>query len=192
MKKLNICIDIDGTITDPYYWLESCNKYFNTHITEKDVTAYSISEVLGISEDEFLEFYEKHKYDMHSTQKIRNDASIIIDELKNLSNIYFITARDNSLALLTHEYLMKNNIYYDDLFLLGSHYKVEKAKELHCDIFIEDNYDNAIELSTAGYFVLLLDTNYNNKPLNKNIKRVNNWVEIYEVIKNLFLDTKAI
>lgn len=192
MKKFNICIDIDGTITDPYYWLDSCNKYFNTNITKKDVTEYSISQVLGISEELYLEFYNKYKYDIHSTQKIRDDASIIINKLKYISNIYFVTAREKSLTLLTHEYLRKNNIYYDDLFLLGSHHKVEKAKELYCDIFIEDNYDNAIELSNSGYLVLLLDTNYNKKPINRNIKRVNNWIEIYEIIKNLWLDTEAI
>ncbi len=35
MKNLNICIDIDGTITDPYYWLNITNKYFNKNITEE-------------------------------------------------------------------------------------------------------------------------------------------------------------
>ena len=126
MKKLNICIDIDGTITEPYYWLDCCNKHFKTNITEKDLT------------------------------------------------------------LITHEYLRNNSIHYDNLFLLGSHYKVNKAKELDCDIFIEDNYRNAIELSEAGFYVLLLDTNYNREPLNNNIKRV------YKNIKNLFLEMEVI
>lgn len=192
MKKLNICIDIDGTITDPYYWLDYCNDYFNTNITEKDVTEYSISQVLGINENSYLEFYEKNKYDIHSNQKIRDDASIIINKLRSVGNIYFVTAREESLTLLTHEYLKTNNIYYDNLFLLGTHHKVEKAKELYCDIFIEDNYDNAIELSKAGFYVLLLDTNYNKKPLNDNIKRVSNWLEIYEIVKDLLLEIEAI
>lgn len=192
MKKLNICIDIDGTITDPYYWLDYCNDYFNTNITEKDVTEYSISQVLGINENSYLEFYEKNKYDIHSNQKIRDDASIIINKLRSVGNIYFVTAREESLTLLTHEYLKTNNIYYDNLFLLGTHHKVEKAKELYCDIFIEDNYDNAIELSKEGFYVLLLDTNYNKKPLNDNIKRVSNWLEIYEIVKDLLLEIEAI
>ena len=33
MKKFNICIDIDGTITDAYYWLEPCNRYFMKNIS---------------------------------------------------------------------------------------------------------------------------------------------------------------
>lgn len=192
MKKLNICIDIDGTITEPYYWLDSCNKHFKTNITEKDVTKYSISEVMGVSEESYLDFYEKYKYEIHSTQKLRDDVKLIIDKLKLFSNLHFITARDKDLTLITHEYLRNNSIHYDNLFLLGSHYKVNKAKELDCDIFIEDNYKNAIELSEAGFYVFLLDTNYNREPLNSNIKRVYNWLEIYKNIKNFSLEMEAI
>jgi uncharacterized HAD superfamily protein len=38
MKNLNICIDIDGTITEAYYWLDLCNQYFNKKIEKKEVT----------------------------------------------------------------------------------------------------------------------------------------------------------
>ena len=93
--------------------------------------------------------------------------------------------------MLTHGYLRKNEIPYDDLFVLGSHYKVDTARELNCDIFIEDNYDNAIQLSDAGFNVLLIDTYYNRKPLNENIIRVYDWIEIYGVIKKLLLQAQA-
>jgi len=81
---------------------------------------------------------------------------------------------------------------YDDLFVLGNHYKVNTAKELNCSIFIEDNYNNAIQLSTAGFKVLLIDTNYNRKPLNDNIVRVNNWKDIFSIINELSLQTKVV
>ena len=58
MKKLNICIDIDGTITDPYYWLSYANTYFNSNISESQVISYDIPKVLNISRGEYLEFYE--------------------------------------------------------------------------------------------------------------------------------------
>ena len=191
MINLNICIDIDGTITDPYFWLEFTNKYFNMSLTEEQVTEYNIHEVIGVEEKEFLEFYEKYKFEIHSEQKLREDVGEIIKRLYLIHNIYFVTARDTSLSMVTHLYLKKNNIHYDDLFLLGSHYKVDKAKELNCNIFIEDNYDNALQLSNEGFKVLLLDTNYNRKPLNENIVRVYNWKEIYLIINELFLQSKA-
>ncbi|MBU3130114.1 5' nucleotidase, NT5C type [Clostridium tagluense] len=191
MKNLNICIDIDGTITDAYYWLNITNKYFNKNITEKQITKYYIHEVMGIKQSEYEEFYEKNKIQIHSEQKLREDVQIVIKKLSLMHNIFFVTAREKSLTMLTHSYLRKNEIPYDDLFVLGSHYKVDKARELECNVFIEDNYDNAVQLSKAGVKVLLLDTNYNRKPLNENIIRVFSWKEIYSIIDKLILQCKA-
>lgn len=192
MKNLNICIDIDGTITDAYYWLESCNKYFDTNVTKEQVTEYYIHKVLGVSEEEYVEFYENNKFELHSDQPLREYAKSIITKLNLVNNIYFVTARDKSLTLLTQSYLKDKEIPYDNLFVLGSHYKVDIAKELNCDIFIEDNYDNAIQLSNAGFKVLLINTNYNKKPINENITRVDNWIEISIMINNLSLQSKVI
>jgi len=191
MKNLNICIDIDGTITDAYYWLNITNEYFNKNITEKQITKYYIHEVMGIEQSEYEEFYEKNKIRIHSEQKLRDDVQITIKKLSLMHNIFFVTAREKSLTMLTHSYLRKNRIPYDDLFVLGSHYKVDKARELECNVFIEDNYDNAVQLSKAGFKVLLLDTNYNRKPLDENIVRVYNWKEIYSIINKLLLQSKA-
>jgi uncharacterized HAD superfamily protein len=191
MKDLNICIDIDGTITDAYYWLKSCNEYFNTNITEAQVTEYDIHKVLGIERERYEEFYEKHKIKIHEDQKLRADVKAVISELFLYHNIYFVTARHKSLTMLTHSYLRKNQIPYDELFVLGSHYKVDKAKELSCSIFIEDNYDNAIQLSNSGFKVILVDTTYNRKPINSNIIRVYNWNQIYKILEKTSLQRKA-
>ncbi len=108
---------------------------------------------MGIKQEEYDEFYEKNKIEIHSQQKIREDVQSVIKRLSIIHNIYFVTARDKSLTMFTHSYLKKNEILYDDLFVLGSHYKVDKAKELNCNVFIEDNYDNALQLSNAGFKV---------------------------------------
>ena len=50
------------------------------------------------------------------------------------------------------------------LSLLGSHDKVAKAYEFCCDIFIEDRYENAVQLSSHGFNVLLIDCYYNQGP----------------------------
>lgn len=191
MKNLNICIDIDGTITDAYYWLDITNKYFNKNITEEQVTDYYIHKVMGIERIEYERFYEKNKFEMHINPKIRDDVKSVLKRLSLLHNIYFITAREKDLTMITHLYLRKNGLPYDGLFILGSHYKVDKAREVGCNLFIEDNYDNAIQLSDAGFKVLLIDTNYNRKILNDNIIRVYNWKEIFSIINKLFLQSKA-
>lgn len=191
MKNLNICIDIDGTITDAYYWLNMTNKYFNKNVKEEQVTKYYIHEVMGIKAEEYLKFYEENKIEIHSEQKLREDVQSVIKRLSMLHNIYFVTAREKELTMLTHSYLKRNEIPYDDLFVLGSHYKVDKAKELECNVFIEDNYDNAIQLSNAGFKVLLVDTNYNQKLLNDNIVRVYTWKEIHSIINELLSQSEA-
>lgn len=192
MKNLNICIDIDGTITDPYYWLSYANEYFNTNICENQVKSYEIAEVLSISESVYLEFYEKVKFEMHTNQILRDDFKEILTDLYEMNNIYFVTARDKSLELVTFLYMLNNELPFDEVFLLGTHDKVPKAIDLNCDIFIEDSYDNAICLSNNGFKVLLLDTNYNRFPLNNNITRVYDWNEILEIISQISNEKQAI
>lgn len=191
MKELNICIDIDGTITDPYSWLPFANKYFHKNITEEQVTEYYIHKVMKAKREEYEKFYEEYKFKIHSEDKLREDARAVIKILMLSHNIYFVTARDKELTMLTHSFLNKNDVPYDDLFVLGSTYKVNKAAELNCSIFIEDSYDNALQLSNAGFRVLLMDTNYNRRTLNENITRVYNWKETYTKINNLLLQSIA-
>ncbi|WP_446898410.1 5' nucleotidase, NT5C type [Clostridium sp. LBM24168] len=192
MKNLSICIDIDGTITDPYYWLDSANRYFNKNVKPEEVIGYNVDRVMGVSRNEYLEFYERNKFQIHDAEPIREDASIIIRKLFDKNNIYFVTARGKDLEILTYHYLSRHGIPYDDVFVLGTTYKVDKARELQCDIFVEDSYENAVQLSKSGFKVLLIDTNYNRNPLNENIIRVFNWDEIYGVIEEMLLQGKAV
>ncbi|KEI86625.1 hypothetical protein EXM98_12470 [Clostridium botulinum] len=186
MDNLNICIDIDGTITEPYYWLEISNKYFKKNIKPEDITVYNIEDVLGITEEEYMKFYEKYKVRIHTEEKLRQGAKKVLNELNKYHNIYFVTAREKSLEVLTKSYLINHSIKFRDLYVLGSHYKVDKAKELNCDIFIEDNPTNAVELSEAGFKVILLDTNYNKHiKENENIIRISHWDEVYNIVKEI-------
>ena len=192
MKNLNICIDIDGTITDPYYWLSYANNYFNCNITENQITSYDISKVLNVERNDYLEFYEKYKFEIHTKQALRDDVKDALEMLHKFNNLYFVTARDKSLELLTYLYLLDHEIPFDEVFLLGSHNKVPKARDLNCDLFIEDCYDNAIDLSNSGFKVILLDTNYNRFPLNHNIIRTSSWNEILQIITEISEAKKAI
>jgi uncharacterized HAD superfamily protein len=192
MKKLNICIDIDGTITDPYYWLSYANTYFNSNISESKITSYDIAKVLNVNRSQYLEFYERFKTKIHSNQELRDDAKEILDKLYESNNIYFVTARDKSLELLTLLYLKNHELQFNEVFVLGTSDKVSTAMDLKCDIFIEDSYDNAVQLSNSGFKVILIDTNYNRFPLNENIIRVYNWNEIFEIINEILKVKEAI
>lgn len=192
MRNLNICIDIDGTITDPYYWLSYANDYFNSNISESQVIDYNIVKILNVSEIEYLEFYEKFKFKIHNEQKLRDDVQQILNKLYEKNNIYFVTARDKSLEMLTFQYLKNHKLFFDEAYVLGTHDKVPKATDLNCDIFIEDSYDNAIQLSNSGFKVILIDTNYNRFTLNNNIIRAYSWNEILQIITEISTEEKAI
>lgn len=178
MDKLNICIDIDGTITEPYYWIEDANKYFNKNIKPEDVIKYEIHEILEVTSEEYLLFYKIYKEKIHLGAAIRENSEKVLWNLSNMHNIYYVTAREKELKNTTEKWFKVNNLPNAELFLLGSHHKVNKAVELKCDIFIEDRYENALELAGSGFNVLLIDTEYNRKPLIQGIKRVYDWKDI--------------
>jgi uncharacterized protein len=184
MKSLNICVDIDGTVTDGYYWLELSNKHFSKDVKREQVTQYDIPTVLGVTNEEYDEFYKKYKIEIHSKDPIKKHAKEILEKLSIKHKIYFITARDTELKETTHSYFREYEIHYDGIFMLGSHYKLDQAKDLCCDIFIEDNYNTASELAEAGIRVLLMDHYYNRRPLLENMVRVHNWDEVYNIIEN--------
>lgn len=193
MKCFNICIDIDGTITDPYCWLDMANKYFKKNISIEEITQYRVDKVMGVTRREYVDFYNKNKFELHSGKEpIRKDVKKTIQKLIKTNNIYFVTAREKDLEILTYHYLNKHNIPYDGVFVLGTSYKVDTAMDLKCDVFIEDCYENALQLSKSGFKTLLIDTNYNRFPLNENITRVFNWTDIYNILEKMLLQKKVI
>lgn len=182
MKELNICIDIDGTITEPYFWLKRANRFFHTNIQPKDVTIYDIHKVIGVDSIEFYDFYLKYGKLLHKEAQIRFGAKEVINQLSNKHRIHLVTARDEMMRDVTLEWMNRNSIPTDTISFLGSHDKVNKAIELQSDIFIEDRLENALQLSEFNLQVLLIDCNYNKGQLSNNVVRVKNWREIGEWI----------
>lgn len=129
MKRFNLCIDIDGTVTEPFFWLKKANEYFKTEVQPQNVTEYEIHEMLNIPEKDYVDFYNQYGVELHRDAKLR----------------------------------------------LG-------ANELESDFFIEDSHFNAVQLSEAGFKVLLIDCYYNRMPTPPNVTRVGNWLEIVKTI----------
>lgn len=180
--KLNICVDIDGTITDPYYWLKYVNKYFKTELTATDIVKFDICRILNIDESEYEKFYDKHGEEIHGDNIARENAKEVLNDLDKDHNIYYVTARPEKYKEVTENWLYSNGLPKAPVYMMGHHNKGEIAKELNCDFFVEDRYRNSVFLAKEGIKVLMIDTNYNRYPLIDNITRVYNWKEIYEII----------
>ena len=192
MKNLNICIDIDGTITDPYFWIEKASEHFGKDIKPNQFTEYEFHKVLNVTPEEYNLFYEETKFLFHSKERLQLNAKEVINKFYEANNIYFVTARDKSLEMITASYLKNYDIKFDGLYVLGTPYKAKQAKKLKCDIFIEDSLSNALNLSEAGFKVLLIDAPYNQSELNHNIQRVYNWFDVLYEINNMIITNKAV
>lgn len=184
--KLNICVDIDGTITEPYYWLDMANSHFGTDIKPYQVTTYDIHEVLEVSREAYNEFYNLYADKLHSGAEVRENAEIVLWKLNQQHNVFYVTAREQWIRNTTENWFRMNELPLAELHMLGSHYKVERAKQLECDIFIEDRYENAIQLALEGIKVLLVDCSYNRLPLIPGITRVKDWIDIYGEIETIY------
>lgn len=183
MNQLNICIDIDGTMTEPYDWIPMANDYFNTRVTPEQVRVYEIYDILGVQIESYNEFYRLFGELMHDEVRIRIGVKDVIDTLHENHRIHIVSAREEKMKNVTEKWLLRYEIPRDTLSLLGIHNKVSKAQELCCDIFIEDRYENAVELASVGFKVLLIDCNYNQSYCYSGITRVANWLEIENYIK---------
>jgi len=184
MERLNIGIDIDGTITEPYYWLDSINEHFNRNIKPEEVIEYSLERIFDLSIEELVKHYKLYGEQMHSEAIIREDASQCIKKMTQEHNIFYITARIKRMERVTKEWLQRHDLPVDDnIYLLGTHDKLAQAQELQCDYFIEDRLETATQLAEAGIHVLLIDCTYNKKiEDNHKITRVYNWQDICSII----------
>lgn len=182
LKSLSLCIDIDGTVTEPYYWLERANAYFGSSLLPEHVTQYEIHKLLGVEPEVYLDFYEHNGIYLHSEAEIRIGARDVINSLYDNHIIHFVTAREERMTDVSVKWLNGHQIPMDSITHLGSHHKVEKAVELQADFFIEDSLDNALELAASGFQVLLIDCTYNKGLLPHNVMRVSNWFQIERII----------
>ena len=183
MNRLNLCIDIDGTLTDPYYWLPRANRFFGKNVKDSDVTSYRMHEVLGIAEKEYDDFYNFFGPLLHKEAPVRSGVCDVIGELFKEHYIHIVTAREEKMKYVSLDWLKKHKIPFDTMSLLGTPDKVQKAGDLDSDLFIEDSYDNALQLAGAGFEVLLIDCNYNRGPVPPNVTRVNDWDQIRNMIR---------
>lgn len=186
MNKLNICIDIDGTITSPYHFIPYLNSMYNKNLTEEECTTLDWKELYGDNMQDLLEKFHNEYIHAYEEAEVVEGANEVISELSAMNNLYFVTARSADLTDITTNWLSNKGFSDIDVYLLGSDYKIEKARELGCNIFIEDNPWNAIQIANAGIDVILIDANYNKDIKHEKITRVSNWSQIKTLIQSKY------
>ena len=184
MKK-RFGIDIDGTVTCPTSLIPHINEAFQMNITLDDLTEYEITECLNIPKDSFYDWFIKTEPTIYSQSPLAQGAKPILSKWIDEHELYFISARSNSLYDVTKTWFQTQDINYHHIELIGSHDKVSTAQKYEVDLFFEDKHDNAVAISEElNIPVILFDTPYNRKPAPKQVIRVHNWNEAKEWVEN--------
>lgn len=132
--------------------------------------------------------------------------------LQYYPNKFLYFGKRSRLKRITKEWLKKNNIPYNQLFLeqsgidfsarsfsfQGIYFNISTAKfknrffrtaKRPYRYFVEDSFENAFKLASTCEYVFLIEHPYNdekhNKALPDNVIRVSSWVEIKKKIKEL-------
>lgn len=183
MPGLSLCVDIDGTLTEPHYWLQRANRHFGTSLLPEAITCYEVHQALGVEATAYERFYREHGELLHAEATIRAGAQQVLSELYTKHAVHIVTAREERMRDVSLAWLQQHGIPLDSISLLGHPNKVQRAAELRSDFFLEDSLDNAIQLAGAGFEVLLVDCSYNRAPLPPLVTRVHDWFEIGQIVR---------
>lgn len=189
---MRIGIDIDGVLTDIEQWqLDVGGKFFsrfNKSVLNKD--GYEITKIFNVSDELDSQFWNEYLYEYVTKEPSRKYASEVIKKLKDDGNeIHIVTARyltdrnnedGEKMRKIVVNWLAEQKIDYDEI-IFSPEDKKENCKKYNIDIMIEDKVDNINKISSI-IPVICFHAGYNNECKGKNIYRVYNWYDIYNLI----------
>lgn len=193
-KKI-IGVDLDDVLLD--FNANLCkfyNKKFNTSLKRENIISFELAEIWGCTVEEARKIVaDFYKSDQHKGALPIKEAPSVIKKLSKNRELYIISARPEYLRKETTEWLNKHyGSVFNGVHLISQYHnngdttkktKAEVCDELGVEIFIDDSLDNANSIANDKRTVLLLDTPWNQGKLNKNIKRVYSWKEIFSVLE---------
>lgn len=182
---LRLGIDIDGTVTSPETFVPYLNKSFGINITLDDMKEYDLTKLLNISEEDFWQWMDEQEPLIYKDAPMAIDAKLVLDEWKKTHKLLFISARRSHLREVTFDWFKRNELFYHQIDLIGTHDKLGAVRENKIDVFFEDKHDNACMISEEFNIpVILFDTPYNQDPIPGGVIRVNNWLEAREWVNS--------
>ncbi|MFX3674396.1 MAG: hypothetical protein ACE3JQ_08115 [Paenisporosarcina sp.] len=191
MSSFRFGIDIDGTVTCPTSLLPHINKAFSCNLVLEDIKEYDLTKAFPVTHQEFSEWFRQTEAEIYATSPIQPDAQVVLNKWKQEHELYFISARGHNVRDVTLQWFLEQELLYDHIELIGSHDKIETARQYNIDVFFEDKHDNAVGITEAlGIPVLLFNTPYNQAPVPNGVFRINNWIEADSWIQNHFSSLK--
>lgn len=181
MKRIGI--DIDGVIADSQpVIIDKLNQHFEKNYTLQDFVNFKPQKMFGINRRQLENFIMTKELEIIEEVVPYPGAVKTLRELSESCLIHLVSARSPHFTGQTLAWLGANEIPYSQLRLLGQHDKRGACQELCVDLFIEDNRKNAIQLSSCGIPVLLMNATYNRGRLPDMVTRVFGWGDIEKYI----------
>ena len=184
--------DLDDTLADTAsvinkYAIKFNKEYLNGNGDLQDInnskSYYYFAEGLNWNKENIAKFFEIYYLDILKQVQIKPFVKETINKLKKEKNeVYIITARRKRegeiVEKITNEWLKDNGILYDELFI-NIKEKSKIVNQLKIDVFIDDSYENCIDVKTnTDAKVYMLSTKYNTGILDKQLERINNIDEL--------------
>ena len=182
---MKIAIDIDDTLTNTKanqikLWKEYYNKQPKAGFSEQipsDINEFDADEYIGI-------FWNTYREQLSFNSTYKEDASIIIDKLKNDGHeLCIVTSRPDSgyddLKGRIEKALKENEIHIDTIHT-DARDKGSYCKEHNFDLLIDDNIKQIQSAKNNGLKGILFNEIKDYEGL-----QTNNWKDLYNIIKEL-------
>jgi uncharacterized protein len=153
---LKLALDFDNVLADTMStWIKYYNEIHTKSLTKQDIKKWEFWKDLRMPEDKVFEIYRKVWSDLQNLPLIEKDASLIVKELKKMTQLDIVTAvRSDVKSWLDGKAIPYNEIVYS-----------QKKTELDYDVFIDDSPLVAEALSEQK-ICLVYD-----QPWNQNIEK---------------------
>lgn len=198
MNNKILCIDLDDTLSlTAETILNYAIDFDKTKLKRSGVLKqidncedyYYFARMLEWNREQLISFFDTCYLDYLQEIKAKQYASLFTKKIRDLGiSIYIVTSRretkNNEVRIITEEWLKKNNICYDKLFVNVVN-KGELIKQLKPNYFVDDSYKNCLDASKKckKTKILLIKTNFNKNIQTKEVLKIKDLEELYEIIK---------
>lgn len=195
---MKIGIDIDDTTLNTVNEMIKYGDIFCHDVLKNKNTKNSISDITnrfylnslyGWDDETKFKFFNLYYSQVLEDCQPKQDSPKIIRKLKEEGNkIYFISARLTNIPNcqtenITIDTFKKYDIPYDKI-IIAAYDKLKYCLENQIEVFVDDSYEVLESLSNNGIKCYLITTPMNKSVIvSKEIKRVYNWEEIYNDLK---------
>ncbi|MCX8131470.1 MAG: hypothetical protein N3I35_15430 [Clostridia bacterium] len=194
-----ICCDLDDTISNTADTILQYALAYNKEILGRDSVIdyeiecgnyYYFAEMLKWNKADTFGFFDLYYPKYLENIACKHNAAKILRELHYKGFlIHIISARREQesgiVKKLTEQWLKKNDIIFDCLVLEAIN-KSNYVSTCNAIAFIDDSFENCLDVALkTNAHVFLMDTWYNKKFINSDIKRIHDWLEFKKYMLEL-------